>query len=159
MLIYGWYFCHLSGKMKQKKKMPPKLPPQIARAYIKWQKTACRISKIHTRKLVAKNSPKNIGIFLHKQDYCRWECLYGIRAMWSLYYTSAKCFCSLRQMNKCDYIRVYVENLVNANLININCGSFSSHATFVRPRREKKEEEKKTPPAPHALLWYMSEGR
>lgn len=31
-------------------------------------------------------------------------------------------------MNKCYYNRVYVEKLVNANLININCGSWSSRA-------------------------------
>lgn len=55
---------------------------------------------------------------------------------WLLYYTSALALCGLCGMNKCYYIRVYVENLVNANLININCGSLSSRAACI-------EEEKK----------------
>ena len=49
-----------------------------------------------------------------------------------------KWFCSLCRMNKCYYIRVYVEKLVNANLININCGSFSSRATFTNNEATKK---------------------
>lgn len=50
-----------------------------------------------------------------------------------------KWFCSLCRMNKCYYIRVYVEKLVNANLININCGSFSSRATFTNNEATKKK--------------------
>lgn len=41
------------------------------------------------------------------------------------------------RMNECYWNRVYVENLVNANLININYGSFSSRAFYKNKQTNK----------------------
>lgn len=65
---------------------------------------------------------------------------------WSFHYTylslslslDAKWHCAVilgfcfEEWNKCYYNRVYVEKLVNANLININCGSWCSCADAQR---------------------------